>query len=83
MVTDLAAAGVPVTVSCRVLGLCRQQYYRWRAEPGPLAALVRSPPPSVSPHDDQHSREPARLEAPSECRISCRVGRSYRAKRGR
>ncbi len=31
--TDLAADGVPVTVSCRVLGLCRQQYYRWRAEP--------------------------------------------------
>ena len=24
---------IPVTVSCRVLRLCRQQYYRWRAEP--------------------------------------------------
>jgi transposase InsO family protein len=32
-VTDLAADGVPVTVSCRVLGLCRQQYYRWRDQP--------------------------------------------------
>lgn len=31
--TDLAADGVPVTVSCRVLGPCRQQYYRWLAEP--------------------------------------------------
>ena len=31
--TDLANNGVPVTVSCRVLGLCRQQYYRWRRQP--------------------------------------------------
>lgn len=33
LVTDLAADGVPVTVSCRVLNLCRQQYYRWRDQP--------------------------------------------------
>ena len=33
VVTDLAADGIPVTVSCRVLRLCRQQYYRWLAEP--------------------------------------------------
>jgi transposase InsO family protein len=33
VVTDLADDGIPVTVSCRVLKLCRQQYYRWRAEP--------------------------------------------------
>ena len=33
VVTDLAADGVPVTVSCRVLKLCRQQFYRWRNEP--------------------------------------------------
>lgn len=31
--TNLAADGVPVTVSCRVLGLCRRQYYRWRSQP--------------------------------------------------
>ena len=31
--TDLAADGVPVTVTCRVLGIARQPYYRWRAEP--------------------------------------------------
>ncbi len=31
--TDLAADGIPVTVSCRVLGLCRQQYYRWLSQP--------------------------------------------------
>ena len=33
VVTDLAADGIAVTVSCRVLKLCRQQYYRWLAEP--------------------------------------------------
>ncbi len=31
--TDLADDEIPVTVSCRVLGLCRQQYYRWRQLP--------------------------------------------------
>lgn len=33
VVTGLAADGVPVTVSCRVLKLCRQQDDRWLAEP--------------------------------------------------
>lgn len=31
--TELAADGIPVTVTCRVLKLCRQDYYRWRAAP--------------------------------------------------
>ncbi|GAA2083919.1 hypothetical protein GCM10009821_26400 [Aeromicrobium halocynthiae] len=30
---DLAADGIAVAVSARVLGLCRQQYYRWCACP--------------------------------------------------
>ena len=33
LVRELAVDGVPVTVTCRVLKLCRQQYYRWLAEP--------------------------------------------------
>jgi transposase InsO family protein len=33
LVRELADDGIPVTVTCRVLKLCRQQYYRWRAEP--------------------------------------------------
>ena len=33
LVRDLAGDGVPVTVTCRVLQLCRAQYYRWLAEP--------------------------------------------------
>jgi hypothetical protein len=28
-VSELAASGIPVTVTCRVLKLARQPYYRW------------------------------------------------------
>jgi putative transposase len=33
LVRELAADGVPVTVTCRVLKLCRAQYYRWLQRP--------------------------------------------------
>jgi putative transposase len=33
LVTDLAADGVPVAVTCRVLGFSKQGYYRWKANP--------------------------------------------------
>ncbi len=33
LVRELAAGGIPVAVTCRVLDLCRQQYYRWLAAP--------------------------------------------------
>ncbi|MCB0995078.1 MAG: IS3 family transposase [Acidimicrobiales bacterium] len=33
LVRELAVDGIPVTVTCRVLKLCRQQYYRWVACP--------------------------------------------------
>jgi len=33
LVTDLAANGIPVVVTCRVLGFSKQGYYRWRACP--------------------------------------------------
>ena len=33
LVSELAADGIPVTVSCRVLGLARSAYYRWIDEP--------------------------------------------------
>ncbi len=40
LVAELAEAGIPVTVSCRVLKLARQPYYRWAAQPvGPAAQL--------------------------------------------
>ena len=31
--SELAGDGIPVTVTCRVLKLARQPYYRWRARP--------------------------------------------------
>ena len=30
---ELAADGIPVAVTCRVLKLARQPYYRWLANP--------------------------------------------------
>ncbi|PRI13097.1 transposase, partial [Mycobacterium shigaense] len=30
---ELAANGIPVAVTCRVLKLARQPYYRWLADP--------------------------------------------------
>jgi transposase InsO family protein len=33
LVRELAVDGIPVTVTCGVLKLCRAQYYRWLAEP--------------------------------------------------
>ena len=37
--TELAADGIPVKVTCRVLKLCRQDYYRWRNQPVGAALL--------------------------------------------
>ena len=31
--TELAVSGIPVTVTCRVLKLARQPYYRWLVSP--------------------------------------------------
>ena len=36
---ELAADGIPVAVSCRVLKLSRQPYYRWLAAPVPEAEV--------------------------------------------
>ncbi len=33
VVTDLARDGIPVKLSCRVLGFTRQAYYQWLADP--------------------------------------------------
>jgi len=33
LVKELAGDGIPVTVTCRVLKLCRQQYYHWLDQP--------------------------------------------------
>ena len=33
LVTDLADEGIPVVLTCRVLGFSKQAYYKWRADP--------------------------------------------------
>ena len=40
--TELAAAGIPVTVTCRVLTLSRQPYYRWLADPVTDSEVVQA-----------------------------------------
>jgi len=41
-VSELAAVGIPVAVTCRVLKLARQPYYRWLANPVTHAELVEA-----------------------------------------
>lgn len=40
--SELAADGIPVAVTCRVLNIARQPYYRWRARPITAAELERA-----------------------------------------
>ncbi len=40
LVRELAVDGIPVTVTCRVLKIARQSYYRWLASPVTTADLV-------------------------------------------
>lgn len=40
--TELAVDGVPVTVTCRVLKLSRQPYYRWLADPVTDSEMVEA-----------------------------------------
>ena len=42
LVSELAEDGIPVTVSCRVLKLARQAYYRWRNNPVRDADVLRA-----------------------------------------
>jgi transposase InsO family protein len=42
LVRELAVDGVPVTVTCRVLKIARQPYYRWLAQPVTDAELVEA-----------------------------------------
>ena len=39
LVRELAVDGIPVTVTCRVLKIARQPYYRWLASPVTAAEL--------------------------------------------
>lgn len=53
--TELAASGIPVTVTCRVLKLARQHYYRWLSDPvtaAELTAAYRASALFDAHHDD-------------------------------
>ena len=40
--SELAADGIPVAVTCRVLKIARQPYYRWLAQPVTAAELTQA-----------------------------------------
>ncbi|MFD3431296.1 hypothetical protein [Nocardia fluminea] len=42
LVRELAADGIPVAVTCRVLNIARQPYYRWLADPVTNAELEQA-----------------------------------------
>jgi putative transposase len=42
LVRELAADGIPVAVTCRVLKIARQPYYRWLAAPVTASDLARA-----------------------------------------
>ena len=42
LVRELAVDGIPVAVTCRVLRIARQPYYRWLAAPVTASDLVRA-----------------------------------------
>ncbi|RDI23121.1 transposase InsO family protein [Lentzea flaviverrucosa] len=54
--TELAADGIPVAVTCRVLNIARQPYYRWRSRPVTGTALERAY--RANALFDEHSDDP-------------------------
>jgi putative transposase len=57
LVTDLAADGVPVAVTCRVLGFSKQGYFKWRAKP--VCDRDRSDAYLTNAAIDAHNDDPA------------------------
>lgn len=56
LVDELAGAGIPVTVTCRVLNIARQPFYRWKQHPLTDAAWVRAH--RVNALVDAHQEDP-------------------------
>lgn len=56
LVGDLAADGIPVAVTCRVLGFSKQAYYAWKARPVTPADLQRAHP--INAAWDVHRDDP-------------------------
>lgn len=57
LVRELAADGIPVTVTCRVLKLARQPYYRWRDNPVTSAEWIQAH--RINALRDAHHDDPA------------------------
>jgi len=58
LVRELAVDGVPVTVTCRVLKIARQPYYRWLVSPvtdAEVTAAYRANALFDAHHDDPSS----------------------------
>ena len=54
LVRDLAAEGIPVRLTCGVLGFSAQAFYKWRARPCSRSGLGRRAP------DERDRRHPRR-----------------------
>lgn len=77
LVTELADAGIPVTVTCRVLKLSRQPYYRWLATPitpGEVVEAYRANALVGAHRDDPSSDTGCSLTKPATTARRCRTG---------
>jgi putative transposase len=57
LVLDLAADGIPVAVTCRVLGFSKQAFYAWRA--GPVSRRDWDEAHLINAAVDIHADDPA------------------------
>ena len=76
LVSEFADAGIPVTVSCRVLKLSRQAYYRWRNDPVRDADVLRAY--RINALHDAHQNDPTvgyRYLADEARRVGWRMSR--------
>ena len=71
LVRELAADGIPVAVTCRVLKLARQPYYRWLAQPVTDAELdeayarTRCSTPTATTRSSATGSSPTRPATPA------------------
>lgn len=63
LVSELAADGIPVSVSCRVLKLARQPCYRWPNAPIRDAEVLRAYRINAL-HEAHHDESEVRLPIP-------------------
>ena len=75
VVLDLAADGVPATVTCRVLGISTQAFYKWRK--APLSQRDWDDAHLINAARDMHADNPAfGNRYPNDRVVSCGSTRS-------